>query len=75
MTKAFDFKVLAEKLKSRGLDVAEEAAKIIVEETLTWTEESVKLSENKYDDIIVLGIPMIKEAALKAVDQIDGKPG
>ena len=75
MEKAFDVKDLAARLKARGLDLAEEAGKIVVEEVLNWTEESVKLSENKFDDAALLVLPMVKEAALKAVDKIDGKEG
>jgi hypothetical protein len=75
MEKAFDVKVLAEKLKVRGLDVAEEAAKILVEEVLAWTEESVKLTENKFDDMLLVVLPQVKSYALAQVDKIDGKEG
>lgn len=75
MEKAFDFGALAMKLKARGLDVAEEAAKIIVEETLDWTAESVVLTPNKFDDVSLAVIPAIKAYALEKVDQIDGQVG
>lgn len=75
MEKAFDAKVLAAKLKSRGLDVAEEAAKILVEEVLAWTEESVKLTENKFDDMLLVVLPQVKSYALAQVDKINGKEG
>ena len=75
MEKAVDVKVLAEKLKGRGLDVAEEAAKVLVEEVLDWCSASVVLTENKFDDMAVAFIPQLKEAALKVVDQVDGQVG
>lgn len=75
MEKAYDLKVLAEKLKAKGLDVAEEAAKIIVEETLTFIVESAVKSENKYDDLLVAIVPVIKPHILSAVDKIDGVEG
>lgn len=75
MEKAYDLKVLAEKLKAKGLDVAEEAAKIIVEETLTFIVESAIKSENKYDDLLVAIVPVIKPHILSAVDKIDGVEG
>lgn len=75
MEKAFDMSVLAAKLKARGLDVAEEAAKIVVEEVLDWTSESVVLTENKFDDLAIAVIPMIKTYALAQVDKIDGEVG
>lgn len=73
MEKAYDVKVLAEKLKGRGLDVAEEAAKIIVEEALAWVEESAKLSATPYDDMGLIVVPQLKKLALAQIDKIDGK--
>jgi hypothetical protein len=75
MEKAFDVKVLAEKLKARGLDVAEEAAKVVIEEVLDWCQASVLVTENKFDDLVAPFIPQLKEAALKAADKIDGQEG
>lgn len=72
MEKAYDVKVLADKLKGRGLDVAEEAAKVIIEETLNWVEESAKLSATPYDDMGLIVLPKLKEIALKEADKIDG---
>lgn len=73
MEKAFELGALVEKLKARGLDVAEEAAKVIVEEVLDWADESVKLSETKFDDLALPFIPQLKAAALGLVDKIDGE--
>jgi hypothetical protein len=75
MQKAYDLGELVAKLKSRGLDVAEEAAKVIVEETCDWAIESASLSENKIDDLIGLGIPQLKALMLPLVDKIDGQEG
>ena len=75
MTKAFELSALVEKLKARGLDVAEEAAKILVEEVFDWVSESVILTENKFDDMTIAVIPTIKAYALGKVDLIDGEPG
>jgi len=72
MEKAYDAKVLVAKLKARGLDVAEEAAKVLIEESFTWVEESAKLSATPYDDMGLVIIPKLKELALKEVDKIDG---
>lgn len=73
MEKAYDVKALSEKLKARGLDVAEEAAKIIVEESFAWIEESAKLSATPYDDMGLVILPHLKKIALTQVDKIDGK--
>lgn len=75
MEKAYDLAVLAEKLKSKGLDVAEDAARHLVEATFEWVEESAKLSVTPYDDMALIILPQVKKMALAAVDKIDGKIG
>lgn len=75
MKKAYDLKVLADKLKDRGLDVAEESAKIAVEEILEWLSESSIQSENKVDDILAGVVPVAKKHVLELVDKIDGEEG
>lgn len=75
MEKAYDIKALAEKLKGRGLDMAEEAAKIVIEETLAWVEESAKISATPYDDMGLIVLPQLKVLALGAADKIDGAVG
>lgn len=73
MEKAFDIKVLVEKLKGHGLDLAEDAAKLAIVDILDWAAESVALTENKFDDIAIAFLPQLKAAALAAADKIDGK--
>ena len=75
MDKPYDVKALAERFKGRGLDLAEEAAKIAVEELFSWVEESAKLSSSPYDDMALLILPKLKDAALGAVDKIDSQVG
>lgn len=75
MEKAYDLKALAEKLKSKGLDLAEEGAKIAIEGVLEWVEESAKISPTPYDDMGLIIIPHLKKLALEAADKIDGQVG
>ena len=75
MEKAFDFANLTARLKARGLDLAEEAAKILAQETLNWAEESVKLTENKFDDFFLVVRPMIEPELKAQIDKIDGQVG
>lgn len=72
---AYSLKKLGLKLKDRGLDVAEEALKAVVEETIDWVAESAVESKNKLDDILVPVLLMAKPHILKAVDKIDGEEG
>lgn len=73
MEKAYDLKDLAARLKSRGLDVAEEGARVVIEELDAWLVESAAISENKFDDLAAIGIPQLEKLALGLVDKIDGK--
>jgi len=73
--KPYDVKVLAEKLKSKGLDIAEESIKVLVVETLDWVSESAPISPTGVDDVIAMAIPFIKPKILEAIDKIDGSVG
>jgi hypothetical protein len=76
MEKPFDFKALAEKLKSEGLPMAEAAAEKLAAAVFAWTEESLAIHPN----VLVKGIGLpavaiLKPLALGAIDKIDGQPG
>lgn len=69
--KAYDLKVLLEKLKSQGLELTEEAVKIFVKQLVEWLKESAAISENKIDDVAALGLPELEKLALGLADQIN----
>lgn len=72
--KAYDVKKLVEKLKDEGLDIAEDAAALIVESSLDWVSESAVKSDNKYDDLLAALVPVVKAYLLEEiVDKIDGE--
>ena len=74
--KAYDLKLLGEKLKEQGLDMAEEAVESAAKATFAWLKESAALSENKYDDMAVaIALPEIEKKAFEAIDKIDHKVG
>ena len=75
MKEAYDLKVLGEKLKARGLDLAEDALIILIEESFSWVEDSAKISETPYDDMGLIVLPQLKSLALSGADKIDGKEG
>jgi hypothetical protein len=70
-----DFSSLIEALKAKGLDVAEDLAKMVVIETLAFVEREVVESENKYDDLLLAVLPTVKDLLLKQIDKIDGEVG
>ena len=75
MEKAYDLKELVSKLKARGLDLAEDTAKGVLDDVLSWTSESAAVSANKVDDFAGVVIPMIKPYILQQLDKIDGQVG
>jgi len=68
-------KSLGDLLKEKGLDVAEDAAKLVVEAVFEFAEEAVKKTENKYDDVALAILPVVKPIVLDLVDKIDGEEG
>ena len=71
MEKAYDLKELGKKLKGRGLDVGEELLAMAVEDILDWASDAAIKSENKFDDLMVAVIPVLKKYILEQVDKID----
>ena len=69
----WDIKKLGEKLKAKGLDIAEEALVVVVEESFDWACEEAVASENKMDDIVTLVLPAAKPYILGQIDKIDGE--
>jgi len=70
-----DFKLLIERLKDKGLDVAEDSAKVVVVETLAWLSGEVKKTGNPFDDLLIPVLPIVEREVLKLVDKIDKKIG
>ena len=68
-----EFKALVEILKGHGLELAEDAAEKVVKSTLEWLEAEVVKSENKYDDLLLAVLPVLKPMIFAAIDKIDGK--
>lgn len=72
MEKAYDVKALIAKCQEKGGPDAEKLAKANFEAIIEWVLESAPLSENKVDDVLVLGIGVLKPLVMSALDQIDG---
>ena len=59
MEKEWDITVLLKQLEIGGLIIAEESAVRVIEVCLTWVKDSAELSENPYDDIVSIVIPVV----------------
>jgi hypothetical protein len=60
-------------LKAKGFDLAEDQIKGLVEAVFEVSEEVIKASANKFDDLLLPLLPLAKNMILKAVDKLDGK--
>jgi len=58
-------------LKSKGLDVAEDALAQVVEGCFDMAEVLIKKSENKFDDMALVVLPKLKQVVLDLVDKLD----
>lgn len=75
MTKAFDVQDLLERLKAKGLDAAEDIAKIVASEVIDWSAESLALHENVYIKLFAPIVAGAKGPVLEQLDKIDKKVG
>lgn len=73
--KAYDLKLLGEKLKAQGLDLAEDAVEALARGVFDWIEESAKISPNPFDNMAMILMPQLRKIAFKEIDKIDGKKG
>lgn len=62
-------------LKAKGLNIAEESLKLIVEELFDFISKAVIKSENKYDDLLLAVLPIAKPKIMELLDKIDGEEG
>lgn len=72
MEKAYELKGLTDKMKEKGLDVAEDAALAVFESVTEWLEESAAMSETKIDDLLMAALGMAKSYVKDQIDKIDG---
>jgi len=73
--KAYDIKVLMAMYKAKGLDILEETAIMLIEETCDWIAESALISKTPFDDVAAIVMPSLKKMAIAQADKIDGKVG
>jgi hypothetical protein len=71
MEKAYDLKVLVEKLKGHGLEIAEATAKAVTLSIFDWLDESASISPTPYDDMLKVLYPIVKGKLLEVEDKIN----
>lgn len=75
MEKAYEFGALVEKLKAKGLPMAEtmteESAKQLYVSFKEWFAESAALSKNPFDDMVVPFFAQADAIILPKIDAID----
>lgn len=64
---------IVERLKAKGLDVAEEVAAQVVEELFVMAEEEVEKVPESFRPMAKMTLPVLKSYAMSLVDKIDGQ--
>ncbi len=73
---AYEVKELANELKAKGLDLAEDAVMNALEAIESWAEKSAKQGTKPIVDGVVLAVaPMLVKLAKEQADKIDGQVG
>lgn len=74
MEKAYSTKALVQKFKSKGLDIAEEAAVEAIKSVTEWAQESAKMGQKPIVDAVVLiAAPQLENVLVDLADKIDGE--
>lgn len=73
--KPYSLQKLAEKLKKKGLPLAEEGAETVYESVKEWAVESALESEPKWDDSLAIAFPLLDKVVQPQLDKIDGQEG
>ncbi len=75
MDKPFDTKNLVERVKAKGLDLAEDMVEMLATEVFSWTEESLAIHPNTYVKFAIPVVQTVKPMIMEKIDNIDGKKG
>jgi len=68
-------KMIMEKLKEQGLEIAEDTAISCAKVVLDLIPMIVLKTENKFDDMLVPILEVVKPKIFDLLDKIDGKEG
>lgn len=75
MEKAYDLKVLGEKLKADGLVEAEDMAEKVYSAVKGWLKESAQVSKTPFDNLAFNFLDQLDSMILPQIDKIDGQEG
>lgn len=75
MKEAYDLKMLGDKLKENGLELAEDAAGIVYKCVKEWVKDSAVKSSTPYDNVAIIVMDQLDAVVLPQIDKIDGEEG
>ena len=75
MVKPFDAQDLVNRLKSKGIDVAEELLKVLAGEVLDWASESCAMHDNAFVKFGAPALMAVKPIVIQEIDKLDGQVG
>ncbi len=72
--KPYSIQALVAKFKSKGLDIAEEAAVEAIRSVTEWAQESAQMGQKPIVDAVVLiAAPQLEKVLIDLADKIDGE--
>lgn len=71
MSKAYDTSHLVKEFSNQGLEIGEEAAKIVIKVLMPWLKKSFELSESKIDDVIAPLMNSVESYLLTVAESIN----
>ena len=75
LVKAFDFPAILERLKSRGLNVSEDALKAMTHEFFLVVQDELKKASPLLQALLSPLLIPAEAAAIKEIDKLDGEIG
>jgi hypothetical protein len=71
MEKAYDIKEFVKLVKDEGLELTEEAAKVLNKVTFKWLKLSAEISKTPLDNVLVPFYPLVEAKIEEAADKIN----
>ncbi len=68
--KAWDLKDLVGRFQVAGLPMLESSAVKVINLIIDWAEDSIRASDSKLDDFMLMGLPLVRKYALEMADKI-----
>ena len=67
--------IIAAELKAKGLDIAEDVAVKVADAIFDTIPKILRATPNKFDDLLIPVLAVVKPKVMALIDNIDGEKG